>query len=132
LTNDSVLPQIIVAHWGPNHIRLQLDGLPDDSAIASAQLYWVLQQTLYPGWRARLDGQAVPLYPTLGGGMAIMIDRANFQTSHLVWDLDYSPAGVWLLWWCCTGLAALCLLLLGWLWAQKACNASAKGAQRTH
>ncbi|MHB2020791.1 MAG: hypothetical protein ACYCW6_27955 [Candidatus Xenobia bacterium] len=84
--------------FSPDHLRYDVD-LSRDAFVVQSEVY-------YPGWKARVDGKAVPLWRADG-----LLRVCPVPAGHHVLEVDYEP------WWTITflpsGLAlAVALLLL--------------------
>ena len=81
-----------------DHVELLAGDDPDRVAVrvvAARDAYLVVADTYHPGWRARLDGQSVPIFPADLLFRAVSVPAG----AHTV-ELEYEPAsfrlGVWL------------------------------------
>ena len=59
--------------------RMYLDGRWDIQVAAPRPGYLVVRQAYYPGWRAWVDGEEVPLYPADGVLMALPVPAGRHR-----------------------------------------------------
>jgi hypothetical protein len=91
--------KIEVLAYGPNRAVFQVE--------SSVPALFVLSDILYPGWKARLDGETTPIYRTNGIFRGIVVPA----DSHRI-EMRFAPASLML----GLGLAASALIILVVLW----------------
>jgi len=98
--------KIEVLAYGPNRAVFNVE--------SSSPALFILSDILYPGWKARLDGEATPIYRTDGIFRGISVPAG----SHRI-EMRFAPASLML----GLGLAASALVILVGLWRK--CRAGA-------
>ena len=92
---------VFVEAWAPGRLAL--------AAKSREARYLVVSETWHPGWRARVDGRAVPLYRTDGALLGLAVPAGTHRV-----DLEFAPP----LWGLARGISAagalLFLGLAGW------------------
>ena len=100
LPHQPATGKVRVASFEPEQILIDIDAA--DNAILS------LSQPHYPGWQARLNGQATDIIRAYGGLSAIEIPAGQHQLRLQFAPMSYTIGGLWsLVTWLGLGLAAL-------------------------
>jgi hypothetical protein len=80
-TAVSPASRVTVTNYGLNQVVLDVN--LDDAGFV------VLADTYYPGWRARLDGTAVPVYRANGLVRALYVPAGEHTVTFSFWPLDF-------------------------------------------
>ncbi|MEO0563214.1 MAG: hypothetical protein AAF125_13990, partial [Chloroflexota bacterium] len=109
VTDDGVpdtgdVPRLPLLHYTPGEVRVRASGVP------TMTRYVVVQETAYPGWRATVNGESVPIAP-MEGYLGVRLPSGTPEVEIRFW---YRPrtfvAGAWIT----LVTAGVMMVWLGW------------------